>query len=115
MKAALHCFLVRIGAPLLAASAGAATAVALTKTDRRAPLSAYYALNEAPLPYRIAIMTGAAGLGISVLFLVARIILSTNPMRVDEGTLPWWTSSKPIIAITVVAALLCSVAQVFRE
>ena len=115
MKAAVHCFIVRIGAPLLAASAGATAAVALTKTDRGVPFSAYYALNEAPLPYRTAIMTGAAGLGISVLFLLARTILSMNPMRVDENSLPWWTASKPVIAITVVAALLCSVAQVFRE
>ena len=104
----------QIGAPLLAATVGAISAITATKRNDRGPLNAYYAFNEEPLSYRVAMLLGAAGLGVCVLFLFARAVLATNTMSLDSDPMPWWTRSKPMIPLAVAATLLCVGARALK-
>ena len=60
------------------------------------------------------ILPGAAGLGICVLFLFAKLLESTDAMNLDRDPRPWWAATKAVTPIAVASAVLCAMAQIFR-
>jgi len=97
--------------PLFAAAIAASFAL---EVKRPAPLSHYYEFFRQPLAYRCLILPGAAGLGICLLFLVAKLLEFTDTMSLDRDPRPWWASTKPVTAVAVASVLLCVTAQLFR-
>jgi hypothetical protein len=98
--------------PLIAAAAGMTGAVVATK-ESVAPLVNKYAFFDKPLPYRMLMLAGAAGLGIAVLFLGGRFFFALQAMKTDEEARPWWTRSRAVIPIAVTGTATCTLAQLF--
>ena len=97
--------------PLFAAAIAASFAL---EVKRPAPLTHYYELFRQPLAYRCLILPGAAGLGICVLFLFAKLLEFTDTMNLDRDPRPWWAATRSVAPVAVVSALLCATAQLFR-
>ena len=97
--------------PLFAASIAMTFAL---EAKRPAPLTHYYELLRQPLAYRCLILPGAAGLGICVLFLFAKLLEFTDTMSLDRDPRPWWAVTRTVTPVAVASVVLCATAQLFR-